>query len=179
MNNRVKLHDKEFTCFLSQEDIDAKIRDLAREINKAYTDKNPLALCILSGSFIFAADLVRYLSFPLPMEFVRYASYEGTGSTGKVKKIFGIKTPVEGRDILIIEDIVDTGLTLSTAIEDLRTQNPASVRVVTLLLKPDALEHEVPLDFVGFRIPNDFVVGYGLDYDEIGRGLPAIYRLVE
>lgn len=174
---KVRLHDKTFERYLTSQEISDKTRELARRINDDYTGKSPLVLSILNGSFMFAADLVRYFDFPLVIEFVRYSSYDGTGSTGTVKKIFGMKTPAKGQDILIIEDIIDTGLTLSQALKDLQDQQPASVKVVSLLLKPDALKHKIPLDYVGFEIPNDFVVGYGLDYDELGRDLPSVYRL--
>ena len=176
MNDCVKLHDKEFELFLNREAIQKKTMELAQQINLDYKGKQPLVLSILSGSFIFAADLVRYFDFPLKIEFVRYSSYDGTSSTGKVKKIIGMRTKAEDQDILIIEDIVDTGLTLSQAIDDLKKQSPSSIKVVSLLLKPEALAHPVPVDYVGFEIPNEFVVGYGLDYDELGRDLPDIYK---
>lgn len=176
-NEIISLHDKKFVRFIGSEEIAQRIQMLAERINADYAGKEPIVLSILNGSFIFAADIVRYFNFPLKIEFVRYSSYHGTGSTGIVKKIFGMKSPVEGKDILIIEDIIDTGLTLSQAMQDLHNQKPASLKVVSLLLKPDALQHDVHVDYVGFEIPNEFVVGYGLDYDELGRDLPAIYKL--
>ncbi len=177
MNETVKLHDKEFEVFIAKEEIESINKELADTINKDYKGKYPIVLSILNGSFIFAADLVRYFDFPMKIEFVRYSSYEGTESTGRIKQILGLKSNIEGRDLLIVEDIVDTGFTLSKALAELKSHGPASVKVVSLLLKPDALQHEIPIDYVGKEIPNDFVVGYGLDYDELGRDLPAIYKL--
>ncbi len=175
----VKIHDKEFEIYIDDQQISSIIKNLASAINVEYMHKQPIVLSILNGSFIFAADLVRHFSFPLKIEFVRYSSYEGTGSTGSVTKILGIKADIKDQDIIIIEDIVDTGLTLSKAIKELWTYEPRSIKVVSLLLKPEALQFDVPVDYVGQNIPNKFVVGYGLDYDELGRDLPAIYRLKE
>ncbi len=175
----VTLHNKSFNIYISDEEIAQINQSLAEQINPLYIDKVPIVLCILNGSFIFAADLVRQFNFNLKMEFVRYSSYEGTGSTGTVTKILGLKSEIKGKDIILIEDIVDTGLTLSMAIKDLWSQEPNSIRIVSLLLKPEALKYDIPVDFVGKSIPNKFVVGYGLDYDELGRDLPAIYQLKE
>ena len=175
--NSVTLHDKEFEIYIDDEQITKIIKNLAAAINVDYMYKQPIVLCILNGSFIFAADLVRHFNFPLKMEFVRYSSYEGTGTTGQVTKILGIKADIQDQDIIIIEDIVDTGLTLSKAIKELWSYQPKTIKIVSLLLKPDALEYDIPVDYVGQNIPNKFVVGYGLDYDELGRDLPAIYQL--
>jgi hypoxanthine phosphoribosyltransferase len=174
---KVKLHDKSFEIYLSEERLKHRIIELAQQINKDYKGKTPVVLSILNGSFIFTADLVRYFNFPLNIEFIRYSSYHGTTSAGTVTKLFGMKSDIKDKDIIIIEDIIDTGLTLSEAIKDLQTQSPKSIKVVSLLVKPDALKYEVQKDYIGFNIPNDFVVGYGLDYDELGRDLPAIYKL--
>jgi hypoxanthine phosphoribosyltransferase len=179
MKKKVKLHDKEFVLYIGKKEIDRINKELAKKINKDYEGKKPIVLSILNGSFIFAADLVRYFDFPIKMEFVRYSSYEGTESTGVIKQILGMKSDIRDQDLLIIEDIVDTGNTLSKALVELRSHGPSSVKVVSLLLKPDALKHVIPIDYVGKEIPNDFVVGYGLDYDELGRDLPAIYKLKE
>ena len=177
MSEKVRLNDKVFEPFIERARINQQLEVLASKINEDYKDKHPLVLCILNGSFIFAADLVRKLNFPLHIEFVRYASYKGTSSTGEVKKIVGLRTTIKGRDILVVEDIIDTGLTLTKALDDLKVQQPNSVKIATLLLKPDALQHDLSIDYVGFEIPNDFVVGYGLDYDELGRDLPDIFKL--
>jgi len=175
----VRIHDKEFEIYIDEDQISQIIKNLSSAINVDYMYKQPIVLCILNGSFIFAADLVRHFSFPLKMEFVRYSSYEGTETTGTVTKILGIKADIKDQDIIIIEDIVDTGLTLSRAIKELWSYEPNSIKVVSLLLKPEALEYDIPVDYVGKDIPNKFVVGYGLDYDELGRDLPAIYKLKE
>ncbi len=177
MKDTINLHDKEFEVFISKEEIDDINNELGNLINKDYEGKSPIILSILNGSFIFAADLVRTFNFPLTIEFVRYSSYEGTESTGKITKILGLKSDIEDKDLLIIEDIIDTGATLHRALKDLWSKKPRSIKVVSLLLKPDSLKHIVPVDYIGKSIPNDFVVGYGLDYDELGRDLPAIYKL--
>ena len=177
MSDEVTLYDNAFEIYITEKEIQNRVKALAEKINRDYIGLKPVVLCILNGSFIFTADLVRHFNFPLTVEFVRYSSYSGTKSTGKISKILGMKSEISGQDILIVEDIIDTGYTISHAVEDLKSQNPSSVRIVSLLLKPDALQHDVSCEYVGFRIPNKFVVGYGLDYDELGRDLPAIYQL--
>lgn len=177
MANSVKLHDKEFEIYMPESEIAEITKQMAEAIDRDYEGKQPIVLSILNGSFIFAADLVRHFSFPMTIEFVRYSSYEGTQSTGTIKQILGLKSDIKGQDLLIIEDIVDTGNTLSKALVELQSHEPASLRVASLLLKPDALQHDLHVDYIGKSIPNDFVVGYGLDYDELGRDLPAIYKL--
>ncbi len=175
----IKLHDKTFETYLPESQIQEAVKRLAEEINKDYQGKKPIILSILNGSFIFTADLVRFFNFPLTVEFVRYSSYKGTTSTGTITKMLGMKSDIKGKDLIIVEDIIDTGFTLHNALKDLRAQEPASIKIASLLVKPKALKHDVPCDYVGFNIPNDFVVGYGLDYDEYGRDLPAIYKLKE
>ena len=176
-NSIITLEDKNFVPYISPEDIASKIEALALVINKDYAEKQPIILCILSGSFIITADLVRKLSIPHEIEFVRYSSYSGTSSTGQISKILGLRTDIKNQDIIIVEDIIDTGFTISTAIRELYVSEPKSIKVASLLFKPDALKHEVPLDYIGFEIPNKFVVGYGLDYNELGRNIPGIYQL--
>ena len=163
----------------NQEKIQQRVAELAADINKDYAGNQPLVLSLLKGSFVFTADLARHMSCPMEIEFVRYSSYSGTSSTGVVTEVIGLTTSVEGRDVLIVEDIVDSGLTILSALESLKKKSPKSIRVASLLLKPDALKFDVPIDYIGFRIPNDFIVGYGLDYNEFGRDLPGIYRLVD
>ncbi len=179
MSNSIKLKDKSFEIYLDEATIQNRVREIAIEINADYKGKTPIILCILNGSFIYTADLIRYFDFPVIVEFVRYSSYEGTESSGIITKILGLKTAVEGKDVIIVEDIIDTGFTISNAIKELKKERPASVKITSLLLKPDALQHDVHCDYVGFRIPNKFVVGYGLDYDELGRDLPSIYKLTK
>ncbi len=175
MNNTVQIHDKSFIPFISAQQIANRVQALADDISRDYAGKQPILMCILSGSFMFTADLVRALQIPHTIEFVRYSSYSGTSSTGQISKIIGMRSDVKDKDIIIVEDIIDTGFTISTAIRELLISEPKSVKVASLLYKPKALKHEVPLDYVGFEIPNEFVVGYGLDYDELGRDLPQIY----
>ncbi len=177
MGKEISLHNQTFSLYLDEQKIRERIIELARNINEDYQGKSPIILCILNGSFIFTADLVRHLDFPLTIEFVRYSSYEGTSTTGRITKIMGLKSDIEGKDVLIVEDIIDTGLTLSNAIKDLLKSNPASLKVASLLLKPSALIHDIHCNYIGFRIPDKFVIGYGLDYDELGRDLPEIYQL--
>ncbi|NND34795.1 MAG: hypoxanthine phosphoribosyltransferase [Saprospiraceae bacterium] len=179
MNELITLNDKTFEIYLTEAEIQARVKALADRINVDYKGRKPIVLCILNGSFIFTADLVRHFNFPLTVEFVRYSSYRGTESTGRVTKILGMKSEIAGKDVLIVEDIIDTGYTLSNAVKELMRQHPASVKIASLLLKPEALKHDVACNYIGFSIPNKFVVGYGLDYDELGRDLPSIYQLKE
>jgi hypoxanthine phosphoribosyltransferase len=177
--DRIRIEDKEFEIYIDQEKIQQRVAELAADINEDYAGSQPLLLSLLKGSFVFTADLARHMSCPLEIEFVRYSSYSGTNSTGVVTEVIGLTTSVEGRDVVIVEDIVDSGLTILSALESLKKKSPKSIRVASLLLKPDALKFDVPVDYIGFRIPNDFIVGYGLDYNEYGRDLPGIYRLVD
>jgi hypoxanthine phosphoribosyltransferase len=141
--------------------------------------KNPLLLGVLNGSFIFAADLMRAITIPCEISFVKLASYQGTISTGKVHEVLGINEDLTNRHVIIVEDIVDTGRTMKQMVESLGTRNPASIHICTLFVKPDKLEEDLNIDYSCFSIPNDFIVGYGLDYDQQGRNLPEIYSLVE
>jgi hypoxanthine phosphoribosyltransferase len=141
--------------------------------------KNPLFLAVLNGSFIFAADLMREITIPCQVSFVKLASYEGTTSTGKVTEVIGINEDLSGRTIIIVEDIVDTGQTLKRMIETLGTRNPESVHICTLLVKPEKLTVDLNIEYAAMEIPNDFIVGYGLDFDQEGRNLRDIYTIVE
>ena len=141
--------------------------------------KTPLLLGVLNGSFIFAADLMREMTIPCEISFVKLASYQGTTSTGKVKEVIGINEDLSGRTIIIVEDIVESGQTMKQMIESLGTRNPESVHICALFFKPDKLKEELTLDYVAFRIPDDFIVGYGLDYDGLGRELKDVYTIVE
>ena len=141
--------------------------------------RNPLLLEVLNGSFIFAADLMREMDIPCEISFVKLASYQGTTSTGTIKEVLGINEDLAGRTVIIVEDIVESGLTMQRMIESLGTRNPASVHICTLLLKPERLKVPLNIEYVAFSIPNDFILGYGLDYDQQGRQLKDIYTLVE
>lgn len=173
----VVIHDKTFVPFLSKELIRQRITAIAAQINTEYAGKQPLLLGILNGSFIFAADLFRELTIDAEISFIKLASYEGTSSTGHVITAIGMEEDLHNRHIIIVEDIVDTGKTLSSFLPELRHRQPASIKIATFLTKPEALLHEVQADFVAFEIENKFVVGYGLDYDGFGRNLPDLYML--
>ena len=163
---------------MSEEQIKQRIREVAQQISHDMEGRNPLFLAVLNGAFIFAADLIREMTIPCEISFVKLASYQGTTSTGKIKEVFGINEDLTGRTVIILEDIVETGLTIKQMIESLGTRNPASVHVCTLFFKPERLQEDLQLDYVAFSIPNDFILGYGLDYDQQGRGLKDLYTLV-
>ncbi len=167
-----------FETSIPEADILSRIKELAAQISKDMEGKNPLFLAVLNGSFIFAADLMRAMQTPCEISFVKLASYQGTTSTGRITEVLGINEDLTGRTVIIVEDIVESGLTIQRMIETLGTRAPESVHICTLLLKPDCLKVPLDIDYVAFSIPNDFVVGYGLDYDQQGRELRDIYTLV-
>lgn len=175
----VKIHDKTFKISYTEEEILKHVKVVADRINKDMEGKNPLFLAVLNGSFIFAADLMRMITIPCEISFVKLASYQGTMSTGRIKEVIGINEDISGRDIIIVEDIVESGLTMKRMMESLGTRNPASIHICTLLLKPEKLTVDLDVEYVAMEIPNDFIVGYGLDYDQQGRNLREIYTLVE
>ena len=174
----VKIKDKTFEVFLPEAQIKARIKELAQQMSRELEGKNPLFLGVLNGAFIFAADLMREMTIPCEISFVKLASYQGTTSTGTIKEVIGINEDLTGRTVVIVEDIVESGLTIKRMMEQIGTRNPASVQVCTLFFKPDRLKEDLKLDYVAFKIPNDFILGYGLDYDQQGRGLKDIYSLV-
>ena len=173
----VKIKDKEFVPMISEEEIKRRVKELAAQISKDMASKNPLLLAVLNGSFVFAADLMREITIESEISFVKLASYQGTTSTGTVKEVIGINENLSGRTVIIVEDIVESGLTMKRMIESLGTRNPASVHICTLLLKPDCLKVDLDIEYAAFSIPNDFIVGYGLDYDQQARNLKDIYVL--
>ena len=175
----VSLHDKTFVPFIEAERLARRVAELGAQISADYAHlAEPLLVVpVLSGSFVFAADLVRHLAVPCQIEFIRVASYAGTGSTGAVQQVLGLASPLAGRHVLLVEDIVDTGLTMHHLLGQFGAQGPASVRVATLLSKPESLQQPVPLAYAGFEIGPEFVVGYGLDYNGLGRELPQVYVL--
>ena len=175
----VKIKDKSFRTSIPEAEIKARVKAVAQQISKDMEGKTPLLLGVLNGSFIFAADLIREMTIPCEISFVKLASYQGTTSTGKVKEVIGINENLSGRTVIIVEDIVESGRTMRQMIESLGTRNPESVHICTLFFKPDKLQEELALDYVAFRIPDDFIVGYGLDYDGFGRELKDIYTIVE
>lgn len=175
----VKVKDKTFKTFIPEEEIQQRIKDVAEKINKDMAGKTPLFLAVLNGSFVFAADLMRYITIPCEISFVKLASYQGTISTGEIKEVIGINEDLEGRTVIILEDIVDTGFTMKRMLETLGTRGPESLHICTLLLKPGKLQVPLNIEYAAIEIPNDFIVGYGLDYDQQGRNLRDIYTLVE
>lgn len=176
----VKIHDKEFELFISNEKLQSVVEEMAIKMNNDFKDKNPLFLCILNGSFMFAAEIYKRISLlDAEISFIKLASYSGTNTTGTVKQLIGLNEDLAGRVIVVLEDIVDSGITIANTIEQIKAKNPADIKIATLLLKPDALKIEVQLDYIGLEIPNDFIVGYGLDYDGRGRNLPDIYKVIK
>lgn len=175
----IKVKDKSFRTMIPEAEIRQHVKEVAAKISKDMEGKNPLLLAVLNGSFIFAADLMREITIPCEISFVKLASYQGTTSTGKVHEVMGINEDISGRTIIIVEDIIESGLTMKQMIESLGTRNPESVRICTLFHKPECQKVALDIDYVAFTIPNDFVLGYGLDYDQQGRGLKDVYTLVE
>jgi len=174
----IKVHDKSFETYLSEETIQARIKLSMAQISQDYAGKRPLFIAILNGSFMFAADLFKGLTIEAELCFIKLSSYKGMQSSGRVITTIGLDDDLFGRDVIIVEDIVDTGKTLHNFLPRLVHQQPKSLRMATLLHKPDATEFPLSLDYIGFSIPNKFVVGYGLDYDGLGRNLKEIYQLI-
>ena len=175
----VKIKDKTFKISIPEAEILKHVKEIADRINHDMAGKNPLFLAVLNGSFMFAADLMKMITIPCEISFVKLASYQGVISTGSVKEVIGINEDLSGRTIIIIEDIIDTGLTMKRMIESIGTRNPESVHICTLLLKPEKLQEKLDVEYVAMKIPNDFIVGYGLDYDQQGRNLRDIYTVVD
>jgi hypoxanthine phosphoribosyltransferase len=176
---QVEIHDKTFELYIPYEKIRSVIEEMAERMNRDFKDKKPLFVCILNGSFMFAAELFKRINLvETEISFVKLASYDGDKTTGKVKQLIGLNENIEGRSVVILEDIVDTGITIDNILEQLANLNPKEVKIATLLLKPDALQKKVQLDYVGLEIPNDFIVGYGLDYNGYGRNLIDIYSVI-
>ena len=175
----IRVHDKQFEPYINASTIAGRIKEIAGELNRDYSDKKPLFIAILNGSFMFAADLYKELQIDAEVCFIKLASYKGTKSTGHVITAIGLDMDLFGRDVVIVEDIVDTGKTLSEFLPQLHHQQPASLKIVALLHKPEATVFPITIDYLGFSIPNKFVVGYGLDYDGLGRNIPEIYKLIE
>jgi hypoxanthine phosphoribosyltransferase len=175
----IRVHDKQFEPYISASDISGRIKEVAGQLNRDFEGKRPLFIAILNGSFMFASDLFKQLTIEAEICFIKLASYKGTKSTGHVITAIGLDMDIIGRDVVIIEDIVDTGKTLSEFLPQLQHQQPASMKIVALLHKPEATVYPIKIDYLGFSIPNKFVVGYGLDYDGIGRNVKEIYKLVE
>jgi len=175
---RINLHDKEFRIFIPFSKIEEGIKAVAQKLNRDYKGKGaPLFLAVLNGSFMFAADLLKHIDFQCEISFIKLSSYSGTSTTGEIKELLGITTAVKGRDVIVLEDIVDTGNTIVELHKILQDKEAASVKICTLLLKPESYHKDLPVDYTAIEIPNDFIVGYGLDYDELGRQYKDIYVL--
>ena len=173
----IKLHNKEFEVFINESEIAALVHSIAKNINEIQI-KNPLFIAVLNGSFLFAADIMRKITIPnSEISFIKLSSYSGTKTTGQVNELIGMGNNISDRNIIILEDIIDTGITLEKIISLLKKENVGDIKIATLLFKPNSYTKDINIDFIGKSIPNDFVVGYGLDYDEIGRNLPHIYKL--
>lgn len=178
-NQLVIAHGKSFRPMISAGEIQEKVKTLGQQISVDYEGKKPLILSILNGAFIFAADLVRHISIDCEITFVKLASYKGTTTTGNVQTVLGLDIALRDRHIIVVEDIVDTGNTLNNFMKELDKESPASVALVTCFFKPEALQHPLSINYCGFEIPNKFIIGYGLDYDGLGRNYAAIYQLAE
>ena len=175
----ITLHNKTFEVFIPETEISAIVHSMANQVNNSEI-KNPLFIAVLNGSFLFAADIMRKINIPnCEISFIKLSSYSGTKTTGEVNELIGLGQDIKNRNIVILEDIIDTGITLEKIISLLEKEEVADIKVATLLFKPEAYQKEIEIDFIGKSIANDFVVGYGLDYDEIGRNLPHIYKLKE
>lgn len=179
INTQVVVHQRTFELMLSAEEVQNAVIHLAKRISAKYADRNPLCIAILNGAFIFAADLVRALHFDPEIAFIKVASYQQMASSGKVNEVIGLDKDLSGRDIIVIEDIVDTGHTISYLSRLLKERGASSIAFAALLMKTEAYQYDIPIEFVGFKIPNKFVIGYGLDYDHHGRALRGIYVLKE
>ncbi|MDR3350541.1 MAG: hypoxanthine phosphoribosyltransferase [Prevotellaceae bacterium] len=176
---RVKLHDKEFEIAIRYDQIQTAIGVVAQRIREDMKDEHiPVFLSVLNGSFMFTADLLKQMDFNCEVSFVKLASYSGAASTGKVQELLGLDIDISGRTVIIVEDIIDTGQTIAGLFKKLKRHHPKQIKVATFLYKPDAYKQTIPLDYIGIRIPNDFIVGYGLDYDQLGRNLRNIYKIV-
>lgn len=177
--NTVQVKDKKFGLYIPQSEIEESIKRVAQKINTELKDDNPLFLVMLNGAFMFAAELFKNLTIECEISFVKLTSYSGTKSTHVIREIIGLDNAVEGRNVVIVEDIVDSGHTMKHTIEKLKGLNAQSVRIATMLFKPNSFQYDYKIDYNALEIGNDFIVGYGLDYDQYGRNLPSIYKIIE
>lgn len=175
----IQVKDKKFRLSIPSEEILAAVEKVGQQINKDMDGKEPLFICVLNGAFMFAADLMKVVTIPSEITFVKLSSYEGLTTTGKVKEVIGLSESVVGRNVVIVEDIVDTGITMEKILNSLKAKGAKEMRVATFLQKPDALQKDIKLDYVAMKIPNDFILGYGLDYDGYGRNLKDIYTVID
>lgn len=174
----IQIKDKKFTISITEEQILKEVDRVAQEINRDLKEKNPLFLSVLNGSFMFTADLMKRINIPCEISFVKLASYQGISSTGKITEVIGINEDISGRCVVIVEDIVDTGFTMQRLLETLGTRNPKEIHIASLLVKPEKLQVPLNIEYAAMNIPNDFIVGYGLDYDGLGRNYKDIYTVI-
>ncbi len=179
MKDNITIHGLSFRPYISREQIANRIAELGRQISRDYHGRRPLFLAVLNGAFMFAADLIRACEIDCAISFIRLSSYQGLNTSGKIKTVIGLQEDLEGRHLVIIEDIVDTGHTMSHFLPQLQQMKPASVAIASLLVKKEALRSDIDIRYTGFEIPTKFVIGYGLDYDGLGRNIPDIYQLVD
>ncbi len=173
----IQIKDKKFTLFIQEKNILDRVFALGRQITEDYRGRSPLMIGVMNGAFMFLSDLVKHVDLPLEISFIKLSSYSSMSSSGNVKPVVGLVTDVKDRELIIVEDIVDTGLSMTFLLALLQEQKPKSIQIASLLLKPDALQKDVFVKYLGFEIPDKFVVGYGLDYEEYGRNLREIYQL--
>lgn len=178
-NKTIQVLDKTFAVSISAEELEKEVKRVASEINRDYAGSQPIFLSVLNGSFIFAADLMREVELPCEISFVKLASYQGTNTTGNIREVIGLNIDITGRPVIIVEDIVDTGLTMAHMLETLKRQNPSSIDICTLLLKPTKLQVKLDVRYCCKQIPDDFVVGYGLDYNGFGRNTKDVYTIIQ
>ena len=174
----IQIKDKKFAISITEEQILKEVDRVAAEINRDLKDKNPLFLSVLNGSFMFTADLMKRITIPCEISFVKLASYQGISSTGKITEVIGVNEDISGRCVVIVEDIVGTGLTMQRLLETLGTRNPKEIHIASLLVKPEKLQVPLNIKYAAMNIPNDFIVGYGLDYDGLGRNYKDIYTVI-
>ncbi len=179
MKKLIQANDLTFETFISSDQINSRVKELGTQISASYLDKCPLFIGVLNGAFVYIADLVRACEIECEIAFVRLSSYQGTQSVGKIETVYGLEMDITDRHVIVVEDIVDSGRTLNYFLDYLKKQNPKSVALASLLLKPDAIQFPIKIDYLGFEIPDKFVIGYGLDYDGLGRNLKDIYQLKE
>ncbi len=177
--DKVKILDKSFGIFIDENTIKSRITELGKQISNDFENKTPIFLSILNGSFMFASDLLKETNIDCKISFLKMASYLGTTTSGTVKQLIGLNEDIKGKPVIVLEDIVDTGITIENIIKQLQAYEPSEIHIATLLFKPEAYKKDIKIDYVGFEIPNKFIVGYGLDYDGFGRNLKHIYQITD
>lgn len=178
MPNVIKVHDKKFKKVISAVKVQRSVGAIAKKINTDYKNKKPIFISVLNGSFLFTADLIKKVNIECEISFIKISSYAGTQSTGTMNTLIGLKEDIKGRNVVVLEEMVDSGNTIEKVLAELKKLNPKSIKIATLFFKPDAYKKKIKLDYIGMDVPNDFLVGYGLDYDGLGRNLQDIYAAV-